>query len=107
MHMAVFDWFGWSALWMTPLLWRVVKARLFGGVRLGGPGSIRLWLGTFLVLCASSALEAAIRTTGSIPPNGDVFGQSLSRGLINIFGHGGAVLLTIAAMVFALTWLFG
>ena len=60
MHTVVFGWFGASAVWFIPLLWRIVKSVLPNGGGLRGPGTIRLWLGFFCVLLASCALEAAL-----------------------------------------------
>ncbi|MFC5474768.1 FtsK/SpoIIIE family DNA translocase [Paraherbaspirillum soli] len=107
MHIAVFDWFGWSLLWLTPLLWRVIKARRAGVTTLRGPGSIRLWLGTLLILLASSALEAAIRMTDATPLSGDFAGQAVARALIGGFGQVGGVLTMMAVVMLALSWLFG
>ena len=53
MQTVVFGWFGASAVWFLPLLWRLVKSALPGGAGLRGPGTIRLWLGFVCVLIAS------------------------------------------------------
>ncbi len=109
MHIVVFDWFGWSLLWITPLLWHMVKARRVSGSAMSalrGPGSIRLWLGTLLLLCASSGLEAVIRMMVSDTISGDFFGFSVAQALIKVFGKIGAVLILFIMTVFALTWLF-
>ncbi|WP_211467468.1 FtsK/SpoIIIE family DNA translocase [Collimonas silvisoli] len=107
MHIAVFSWFGWSLLWLAPAVLRVLKARRSGINPLRGPGSIRLWLGTFLLLCSSSALEAVLRTRESTPPAGDLLGYALAHGFMNLLGAVGGVLLLIAIAVLALSWLFG
>jgi S-DNA-T family DNA segregation ATPase FtsK/SpoIIIE len=86
---------------------RVFKARRSGINPLRGPGSIRLWLGTFLLLCSSSALEAVLRTRESTPPDGDRLGYALAHGFMNVLGAVGGVLLLIAIAVLALSWLFG
>ena len=107
MHIAVFSWFGWSLLWLTPLLVRVFKARQSGINPLRGPGSIRLWLGTFLLLCSSSALEAMLRTHESTPPDGVRLGYALAHGFMGVLGTFGSVLVLMAIGVLALSWLFG
>ncbi|HWW08174.1 MAG TPA: DNA translocase FtsK 4TM domain-containing protein [Collimonas sp.] len=107
MHIAVFSWFGWSLLWLVPLVLRVLKARRSGINPLRGPGSIRLWLGTFLLLCSSSALEAVLRTRESTPPDGDRLGYALAHGFMSLLGTVGGVLLLMAIAVLALSWLFG
>ncbi|MQR02500.1 DNA translocase FtsK [Glaciimonas soli] len=109
MHIVVFDWFGWSLLWITPLLWHMVKARRMNGSALSalrGPGSIRLWLGTLLLLCASSGLEAVIRMMVSDTVSGDFFGFAFAQTLIKVFGKIGAVLLLFIITALALRWLF-
>ena len=107
MHIAVFSWFGWSLLWFTPLLVRVFKARQSGINPLRGPGSIRLWLGTFLLLCSSSALEAMLRTQDSTPPDSVRLGYALAHGFKAVLGTFGSVLVFMAISVLALSWLFG
>ena len=63
MRLLLLDWFGWSFLWILPLLGRVLLS-LLSGKGLRGRGSIRIWLGTLAVLCASSAIEAMLRSQG-------------------------------------------
>jgi S-DNA-T family DNA segregation ATPase FtsK/SpoIIIE len=107
MQMVVLGWFGWSVLWVVPLLGRLFKAIIFRKMQLHGQGSIRLWLGTLLMLCASSALEALIRRHGSAPGDSAVFGQMLATSIVDSLGAflGVLLLLTIAAI--AMPWLFG
>jgi DNA segregation ATPase FtsK/SpoIIIE, S-DNA-T family len=107
MHIAVFSWFGWSLLWLAPLLVRTLKARRSGISVLRGPGSIRLWLGTLLILCSSSALEAVLRTSESGPPDGDHAGYTIAQALMHMLGSFGGVLVMIAFSLLALSWLFG
>jgi S-DNA-T family DNA segregation ATPase FtsK/SpoIIIE len=107
MHIAVFSWFGWSLLWFAPLLVRVFKARRSGINPLRGRGSIRLWLGTFLILCSSSALEAMLRTHASTPPDSVRLGYALAHGFMSVLGTFGSVLGLTAIGVLALSWLFG
>ncbi|SFC70024.1 DNA segregation ATPase FtsK/SpoIIIE, S-DNA-T family [Collimonas sp. OK412] len=86
---------------------RVLKARRTGTNPLRGPGSIRLWLGTLLILCSSSALEAVMRTHESTPPDGDRLGYALAHGFMSVLGTAGGVLALAALGVLALSWLFG
>jgi S-DNA-T family DNA segregation ATPase FtsK/SpoIIIE len=94
-------------LWLAPMLVRVLKARRSGASALRGPGSIRLWLGTLLILCGSSALEAVLRTSESGPPDGDHAGYAIAQGLMNMLGSVGGVLVMLAVSILALSWLFG
>ncbi|MGN4076212.1 hypothetical protein, partial [Burkholderia gladioli] len=57
MHTVVFGWFGISAVWFIPLVWRLVKGMLPGGAK---GGSIRLWLGFASVFVASCTLATAL-----------------------------------------------
>lgn len=103
-------WFGISSVWLLPMVWRYV-ARVMAGERgLKGPGTVRIWLATLAVLCASASLEAL--TSGR-----DLHGKAggaVGRGLASLFGHmlgwTGAfllmlgVLLWVAPMVFGHSW---
>ena len=113
MHMVVFGWFGASAVWFIPLLWRIVKSVLPNGGGLRGPGTIRLWLGFFCVLLASCTLEAALFHSFAFATDIDHLGHAL---LVGLGGHAGVVsspaALSVgagAAMVFfiSLPWLCG
>ena len=103
--MAVTGWFGWSVLWLMPLLWRLSKAFLFKDGQLKGQGNIRLWLGTILMLCASSALEAFIRGDGAA--DSLLLGQAVGNMIADAFGMAFGVLLLLATAVVTLPWLFG
>lgn len=94
-------------LWLAPMLVRVLKARRSGARVLRGPGSIRLWLGTVLILCGSSALEAVLRTSESGPPDGDHAGYAIAQSLMNLLGGFVGVLVMLAISILALSWLFG
>jgi S-DNA-T family DNA segregation ATPase FtsK/SpoIIIE len=94
-------------LWLAPMLVRVLKARRSGASALRGRGSIRLWLGTVLILCGSSALEAVLRTSESGPPDGDHAGYAIAQGLMNLLGGFLGVLTMLAISILALCWLFG
>jgi S-DNA-T family DNA segregation ATPase FtsK/SpoIIIE len=113
MHTVVFGWFGASAVWFIPLLWRIVKSVLPNGGGLRGPGTIRLWLGFFCVLLASCALEAALFHSFAFAADVDHLGHAL---LLGLGGHAGVVstpaALSVgagAAVVFfiSLPWLCG
>jgi DNA segregation ATPase FtsK/SpoIIIE, S-DNA-T family len=107
MQMLVTGWFGWSVLWLFPLLWRLSKTFLFKKAQLHGHGSIRLWLGTLLVLCTSSALEAFIRLDGNTPSDSVVIGQLIAAAMADTFGMAFGILLLLATAAIALPWLFG
>ncbi|MFT4508862.1 DNA translocase FtsK [Caballeronia sp. 15711] len=113
MHTVVFGWFGASAVWFIPLLWRIVKSVLPNGGGLRGPGTIRLWLGFFCVLLASCALEAALFHSFTFAADVNHLGHAL---LFGLGGHAGVVstpaALSVgagAAVVFfiSLPWLCG
>ncbi|MBC8736285.1 cell division protein FtsK [Paraburkholderia sp. UCT31] len=101
MHTVVFGWFGGSAVWFIPLLWRLVKSMLPGGAGLRGPGTIRLWLGFVCVLIASCTLEGSLIGIAGI--NG--FGRALAAGLGHVLGHVGTPLAALALLVISLPWL--
>jgi DNA segregation ATPase FtsK/SpoIIIE, S-DNA-T family len=107
MQMVVTGWFGWSVLWLFPLLWRLSKTFLFKKAPLQGHGSIRLWLGTLLVLGTSSALEAFIRSDGSTPNDSVVIGQLIAVTITNTFGMAFGILLLLTTAALTLPWLFG
>ncbi|RKE24262.1 S-DNA-T family DNA segregation ATPase FtsK/SpoIIIE [Paraburkholderia sp. BL23I1N1] len=101
MHTVVFGWFGGSAVWFIPLLWRLVKSALPGGAGLRGPGTIRLWLGFVCVMVASCTLEASL--IGATGVNG--FGHALAAGFGHLLGHIGTPLAALAVLVISLPWL--
>ncbi|MET0962131.1 MAG: DNA translocase FtsK [Noviherbaspirillum sp.] len=102
MHIAVFNLFGWSWLWLLPLLARFVAGLLGKSPGIGGRGTIRLWLGSLLLLASSSALESMLRSE-----HGIIFGGWLASGLRDAAGGPGSVLLLLGAAALALFWLFG
>ncbi len=103
-------------MWLLPLAWRLSRKFLHKGSRgsggsgesggngLRGQGSIRLWLGTFLMLCASSALESWLRTDADGHP---VFGQFVASAVSGLFGMTFGVVLLLATVLVTLPWLFG
>ncbi|MFM0661742.1 DNA translocase FtsK [Paraburkholderia sediminicola] len=101
MHTVVFGWFGGSAVWFIPLLWRLVKSVLPGGAGLRGPGTIRLWLGFVCVMVASCTLEASL--IGAAGVNG--VGHALAAGFGHLLGHIGTPLAALALLVISLPWL--
>ncbi|MFP4893616.1 DNA translocase FtsK [Paraburkholderia sp. EG304] len=101
MHTVVFGWFGGSAVWFIPLLWRLVKSMLPGGAGLRGPGTIRLWLGFVCVLIASCTLEGSL--IGIAGVNG--FGHALAAGLGHLVGHIATPLAALALLLISLPWL--
>ncbi|WP_257744413.1 FtsK/SpoIIIE family DNA translocase [Burkholderia glumae] len=101
MHTVVFGWFGVSAVWFIPLIWRLVKTMLPGGRT--GRGSIRLWLGFACVFVASCTLATALPGSDT----SDAFGHLLAAGFERVFGHIGTPLVMVALLVAGLPWLFG
>ncbi len=106
MRLFLLDWFGWSFLWILPLLGRVLLS-LLSGKGLRGRGSIRIWLGTLAVLCASSAIEAMLRSQGDAVLETDLFGQALARNVTLAFGKLIAVIALMTTGLIGLFWLFG
>jgi len=105
--MVVSGWFGWSALWLLPLMCRIVGTLVFKKASLRGQGSIRLWLGTLLVLSASSGLEAMLGGDELSQAGGPAFGHVFAGVMTGIFGNLlGALLMLIIGGV-ALPWMFG
>ncbi|SOY45578.1 DNA translocase [Cupriavidus taiwanensis] len=100
-------WFGFSTFWIVPLLWRLVTRWLAGERRLAGPGSLRVWLGTLAVLCASACLEAL--TSGDDPESsaGGAAGRALAGAFGNLFGWTGALLLMLGVLALAAPMVFG
>ncbi|SPA15172.1 DNA translocase [Cupriavidus taiwanensis] len=100
-------WFGFSTFWIVPLLWRLVTRWLAGERRLAGPGSLRVWLGTLAVLCASASLEAL--TSGADPESsaGGGVGRALAGGFGNLFGWTGALLVMLGVLALAAPMVFG
>ncbi|CAB3791055.1 hypothetical protein LMG28614_03210 [Paraburkholderia ultramafica] len=101
MHTVVFGWFGGSAVWFIPLLWRLVKSVLPGGAGLRGPGTIRLWLGFVCVMAASCTLEASLIGVAGV--NG--LGHALAAGFGHLLGHIGTPLAALALLAISLPWL--
>ncbi|MHB9839599.1 DNA translocase FtsK [Paraburkholderia terrae] len=103
MQTVVFGWFGASAVWFLPLLWRLVKSALPGGAGLRGPGTIRLWLGFVCVLIASCTLEASLVNVQGL----DGFGHALSTGLTHLMGRVATPLVMLGLFAVSLPWLIG
>ncbi|MEX3872737.1 cell division protein FtsK, partial [Paraburkholderia sp. BR14311] len=101
MHTVVPGWFGVSAVWFIPLIWRLVKSVLPGGAGLRGPGTIRLWLGFVGVLLASCVLEATLIDIAGF----NALGHALSGGLGKLIGHVAAPLAMTALLLVSLPWL--
>jgi S-DNA-T family DNA segregation ATPase FtsK/SpoIIIE len=101
MHIAVLNWFGWSLLWLMPLFVRFIAGFFGGSAGIGGRGTIRLWLGSILMLVASSGIESAVRRPGI-----NLFGDWIGAKLIGLLGGAGAVLFMVASLALALYWMF-
>jgi S-DNA-T family DNA segregation ATPase FtsK/SpoIIIE len=106
--MHIFSWFGWSILWLIPLIWRVLRTFSTNNSERQSRGSIRLWLGTAVILCACSALEATLQSafTDGAAPHSNAFGHAFSDGLAQVIGRGFAALLLLAASLISLPWIF-
>nr|WP_283255849.1 DNA translocase FtsK 4TM domain-containing protein [Dyella humicola] len=101
--------FGLSTLWLIPLLWRLLRARLARRKpSVGGEGTIRLWLGALLVLMASATLEGAIVDHYTDDPTaGGVICRALAHGFDRLLGTPLASLLMLATLGAALPWYLG
>lgn len=84
-----------------PLFVRFITGYFGKSAGIGGRGTIRLWLGSVLMLVASSAIESAIRS-----PGGNLFGDWIGAKLIGQLGGAGAVLFMVASLALALYWMF-
>ncbi|MBV8622999.1 MAG: DNA translocase FtsK, partial [Herbaspirillum sp.] len=103
-------WFGWSVLWLLPLLLRTVVRALGRKSLMGGRGAIRLWCGSLLLLCASSALEALVRaqlSTGDDSQHADLLGAALLDALGGKLSRGLAAVLMLGLLALGLKWLLG
>ncbi|TDN66867.1 DNA translocase FtsK [Paraburkholderia sp. BL10I2N1] len=103
MHTVVFSWFGASAVWLLPLLWRLAKSVLPGGTGLRGPGTIRLWLGFVCVMVASCTLETSLVHIAGV----DGLGHALATGFGHLFGPIATPLVMAALLLVSLPWLVG
>jgi S-DNA-T family DNA segregation ATPase FtsK/SpoIIIE len=106
--MHILSWFGWSILWLIPLVWRVLRTFSTTNTERQGRGSIRLWMGTAIILCTCSALEATLQTviTDGAAPHNNAFGHAFGDGLAHMAGRGFAALLLLAASLISLPWVF-
>ncbi|MGF6601014.1 S-DNA-T family DNA segregation ATPase FtsK/SpoIIIE [Paraburkholderia sp. GAS448] len=103
MHTVVFSWFGASAVWLLPLLWRLAKSVLPGGAGLRGPGTIRLWLGFVCAMVASCTLEASLVHIAGV----DGLGHALATGFGHLLGPIATPLVMAALLLVSLPWLVG
>lgn len=104
MHTVVLGWFGLSAVWFLPLVWRLVKFALPGGEGLAGLRSIRLWAGFGAVLAASCTLGALLAGDAG---TGNALGHALARGLGGVLGRIGTPCAMAALGGVGLFGLFG
>jgi len=103
-------WFGWSVLWLLPLLLRTVARALGRKSVFGGRGAIRLWCGSLLLLAASGAIEALIRaqlSSGDDGPGAALMGGALLDALSGRISRGLAVALMLVLLALGLKWLLG
>ncbi|WP_420994250.1 DNA translocase FtsK 4TM domain-containing protein [Cupriavidus sp. 30B13] len=107
-----FGWFGFSTLWLVPLLWRTV-ARLLAGERrfFGGRGTLRVWMGTLIVLCASASLEALTGAAGeggmAASSSGGSAGRVLGGLLAGMLGWSASLLIMLGVLALAAPMVFG
>ncbi|MCP1576804.1 S-DNA-T family DNA segregation ATPase FtsK/SpoIIIE [Herbaspirillum rubrisubalbicans] len=103
-------WFGWSVLWLLPLLLRTVVRALGRKSLFGGRGAIRLWCGSLLLLAASAALESLVRgqlSSSDDGPSAALFGAALMEGLGGKINKWLAALLMLGLLALGLKWLLG
>ncbi|BEV14550.1 DNA translocase FtsK [Herbaspirillum sp. DW155] len=103
-------WFGWSVLWLLPLLLRTVARALGRKSIFGGRGAIRLWCGSLLLLGASSAVESLVRSqlvTGDEGPGAALVGAALMDALGGKISRGIAAVLMLGLLALGLKWLLG
>ncbi len=108
-----FGWFGFSTFWLVPLVWRMVARALAGERRLFGPGTLRVWLGTLVVLCASASLEAltSLSDVGeageAVMTAGGSAGRALAGLSTSLLGWTGSLLLMLGVLALAAPMVFG
>ncbi|KVO54503.1 cell division protein FtsK [Burkholderia stagnalis] len=102
MHTVVLGWFGISAVWFIPLIWRLAKAMLPGGDGVAGRGSIRLWLGFACVFVASCTLTSVFAGADT-----NALGHALSAGFERVLGRIGTPLAMVVLFFAGLPWLTG
>ena len=107
MRIFLFNWFGWSFLWLLPLLGRVILSFVAGKPGLQGRGTIRMWLGAAAILIASSALEAMLRMQDGGEPVAGAVGHALASALPALVGKPFAVIAFMVIGALGLSWLFG
>ncbi|KAA0180072.1 cell division protein FtsK [Cupriavidus gilardii] len=110
-------WFGLSTFWLLPLAWRMVARMLAGQPVFSGPGTLRVWLGSALTLCASAALEALTAsasassdvepTASSGASSGGAAGAGVAGIAADLFGWTGALLLMLGVLALAAPMVFG
>ncbi|MCA3185698.1 MULTISPECIES: DNA translocase FtsK [unclassified Cupriavidus] len=100
-------WFGLSTFWLLPLVWRTVGRVLAGDRRLFGRGSLRVWMGTVLVLGASATLEALTGGETEGATAGGAAGHALAGTVSGMLGWTGALLMMLAVLALAAPMVFG
>ncbi|MGO4333007.1 DNA translocase FtsK 4TM domain-containing protein, partial [Cupriavidus sp. M-11] len=107
-----FGWFGFSTLWLLPLLWRMVTRLLAGERRFfSGRGTLRVWVGTVIVLCASASLEALTGAAGeggmAASTSGGGAGRALGGLLSGMLGWSVSLLIMLGVLALAAPMVFG
>ncbi|MFC4431151.1 DNA translocase FtsK 4TM domain-containing protein [Cupriavidus respiraculi] len=99
-------WFGYSTFWLLPLAWRLAL-RPLAGQRVFGPGTLRVWLGSAVVLLASASLEALTAAADANGIAGGSGGRAFAHLAANLFGWSGALLVMLGALALAAPMVFG
>jgi len=98
-------WFGLSTFWLLPLVWQTVGRVLAGERRVFGRGSLRVWMGTLLVLGASATLESLTGVEGETA--GGAVGHAMAGMASGMLGWTGALLMMLAVLGMAAPMVFG
>ncbi|MHA6846150.1 DNA translocase FtsK 4TM domain-containing protein [Ralstonia syzygii] len=100
-------WFGISSVWLLPSVWRYVMRVMAGERGLKGPGTVRMWLATLTVLCASASLEALTAGHDLHGKAGGAAGRGLASLFTHMLGWTGAFLLMLGVLLWAAPMVFG
>lgn len=100
-------WFGISSVWLLPSVWRYVMRVMAGERGLKGAGTVRMWLATLTVLCASASLEALTAGHDLHGKAGGAAGRGLASLFTHMLGWTGAFLLMLGVLLWAAPMVFG
>ncbi|MFC4417955.1 DNA translocase FtsK [Cupriavidus pampae] len=94
-------------MWIAPLVWRLAMRVLARERPLFGRGTLRVLLGTVIVLCVSAALESLTGGEGGGALAGGSAGHALAGVITNLLGWTASLLLMLAVLVLAAPMVFG